>query len=98
MEKQGSLTGETARREMRRTFLMQLQGDWPGSGPGLTLSLFFPDRGKVPCIGAQVHSTNPRISAELPETGERFEGLPPPNVAAPIFALREPAVAGFHAR
>ena len=37
----------------------------------------------------------PRVSAELPETGERFEGLLPPVVAAPCFAIRKPAVAVF---
>ena len=26
-------------------------------------------------VGAEVHSAAPRVSAELPETGERFEGL-----------------------
>jgi type IV secretion system protein VirB11 len=36
-----------------------------------------------------------RVSAELPETGERFEGLVPPVVAAPCFAIRRPAVAIF---
>ena len=37
----------------------------------------------------------PRVSAELPESGERFEGLLPPVVAAPCFAIRRPAVAVF---
>ena len=37
----------------------------------------------------------PRVSAELPETGERFEGLLPPVVTAPAFAIRKPAVAVF---
>jgi type IV secretion system protein VirB11 len=46
-------------------------------------------------VGAEVHSANPRVSAELPETGERFEGLLPPVVAAPAFAIRKPAVAVF---
>ncbi|AMS44021.1 MULTISPECIES: P-type conjugative transfer ATPase TrbB [Aminobacter] len=46
-------------------------------------------------VGAEVHSGNPRVSAELPETGERFEGLLPPVVAAPAFAIRKPAVAVF---
>jgi type IV secretion system protein VirB2 len=27
-------------------------------------------------VGAEVHPRSPRVSAELPETGERFEGLP----------------------
>ncbi|WP_413992286.1 P-type conjugative transfer ATPase TrbB [Labrys okinawensis] len=46
-------------------------------------------------VGAEVHARAPRISAELPETGERFEGLLPPVVAAPTFAIRKPAVAVF---
>jgi type IV secretion system protein VirB11 len=46
-------------------------------------------------VGAEVHAGNPRVSAELPETGERFEGLLPPVVAAPAFAIRKPAVAVF---
>ena len=46
-------------------------------------------------VGAEVHPGSPRISAELPETGERFEGLLPPVVAAPTFAIRKPAVAVF---
>jgi Flp pilus assembly CpaF family ATPase len=45
-------------------------------------------------VGAEVHPGAPRVSVELPETGERFEGLLPPVVAAPAFA-RKPAVAGF---
>jgi type IV secretion system protein VirB11 len=35
------------------------------------------------------------VSAELPGTGERFEGLLPPVVAAPAFAIRKPAIAVF---
>ncbi|WP_019960586.1 P-type conjugative transfer ATPase TrbB [Woodsholea maritima] len=46
-------------------------------------------------VGAEVHSGAPRVSAELPGTGERFEGLLPPVVAAPTFAIRKPAVAVF---
>jgi len=46
-------------------------------------------------VGAEVHAERPRVSAELPETGERFEGLLPPVVAAPSFAIRKPAVAVF---
>ncbi|QQS13830.1 MAG: P-type conjugative transfer ATPase TrbB [Rhodospirillales bacterium] len=46
-------------------------------------------------VGAEVHPRSPRVSAELPETGERFEGLLPPVVAAPSFAIRKPAVAVF---
>src|SRR5258708_31780218 len=46
-------------------------------------------------VGAEVHAGAPRVSAELPETGERFEGLLPAVVAAPAFAIRKPAVAVF---
>jgi P-type conjugative transfer ATPase TrbB len=46
-------------------------------------------------VGAEVHAAAPRVSAELPETGERFEGLLPPVVIAPTFAIRKPAVAVF---
>src|ERR1700681_2776520 len=46
-------------------------------------------------VGAEVHAGSPRVSAELPESGERFEGLVPPVVAAPCFAIRRPAVAVF---
>ena len=46
-------------------------------------------------VGAEVHARSPRVSAELPESGERFEGLLPPVVAAPAFAIRKPAVAVF---
>ncbi|XHB99681.1 P-type conjugative transfer ATPase TrbB [Nitratireductor sp. ac15] len=46
-------------------------------------------------VGAEVHARSPRVSAELPETGEKFEGLLPPVVAAPTFAIRKPAVAVF---
>ena len=46
-------------------------------------------------VGAEVHPARPRVSAELPETGERFEGLLPPVVTAPAFAIRKPAVAVF---
>lgn len=46
-------------------------------------------------VGAEVHPGSPRVSAELPETAERFEGLLPPVVVAPAFAIRKPAVAVF---
>lgn len=42
-------------------------------------------------VGAEVHATSPRVSAELPESGERFEGLLPPVVTAPVFSIRRPA-------
>lgn len=46
-------------------------------------------------VGAEVHAGSPRVSAELPESGERFEGLLPPVVSAPAFAIRKPAIAVF---
>ena len=46
-------------------------------------------------VGVEIHGNAPRVSAELPETGERFEGLIPPVVAAPCFAIRRPAIAIF---
>ena len=46
-------------------------------------------------VGAEVHAKAPRVSAELPECGERFEGMLPPVVASPSFAIRKPAVAVF---
>jgi type IV secretion system protein VirB11 len=46
-------------------------------------------------VGVEVHAGSPRLSAELPDSGERFEGLVPPVVAAPCFAIRRPAVAVF---
>jgi type IV secretion system protein VirB11 len=42
-------------------------------------------------VGAEVHAGCPRVSAELPRTGERFEGLLPPVVSAPAFAIRKAA-------
>src|ERR1700687_5134430 len=49
-------------------------------------------------VGAEVHPAAPRVSPELPGTGERCEGLTPPVVAAPAFAIRKPAVAIFTLR
>ena len=42
-------------------------------------------------VHQECHAANPVISAELPETGERFEGLLPPVSSAPCFAIRKPA-------
>ncbi len=42
-------------------------------------------------VGAEIHAGRPRLSAELPGSGERFEGLMPPLAAGPMFALRKPA-------
>ncbi|MFL0694654.1 MAG: P-type conjugative transfer ATPase TrbB [Agrobacterium tumefaciens] len=46
-------------------------------------------------VAAEVHGLAPRVSAELPGGGERFEGLLPPVVEGPSFAIRKPAVAVF---
>lgn len=46
-------------------------------------------------VGIEVHAGQPRLTAELPGTGERFEGLLPPLVVTPTFAIRKPAVALF---
>jgi type IV secretion system protein VirB11 len=43
-------------------------------------------------IRLEAHADNPIVSAELPETGERFEGLLPPVSTAPCFSIRKPAV------
>ena len=42
-------------------------------------------------VAAEIHADQPRLSAELPGTGERFEGLMPPVAAAPTFSIRKPA-------
>ncbi len=46
-------------------------------------------------VGAEVRARSTRVSADLPQTGGGFEGLLPPVVAAPAFAIRKPAVAVF---
>jgi len=43
-------------------------------------------------VGAEVHRGQPLLSAELPETGERFEGILPPAAPGPAFALRKRAM------
>jgi type IV secretion system protein TrbB len=42
-------------------------------------------------IRREVTEHTPIVSAELPETGERFEGVMPPVATAPCFAVRKPA-------
>ena len=42
-------------------------------------------------VRREVNDKSPIVSAELPETGERFEGLIPPVAPAPCFAIRKPA-------
>lgn len=43
-------------------------------------------------VGTEVHRGQPLLTAELPETGERFEGILPPAAPGPAFALRKRAV------
>ncbi|MGM3386900.1 P-type conjugative transfer ATPase TrbB [Stutzerimonas stutzeri] len=43
-------------------------------------------------MGHAVNGARPLLSAELPETGERFEGVLPPASPAPAFAIRKRAV------
>lgn len=42
-------------------------------------------------VRREVHDKAPTVSAELPDTGERFEGVMPPVAPAPCFAVRKPA-------
>jgi type IV secretion system protein VirB11 len=42
-------------------------------------------------VRREVHAHAPIVSAELPESGERFEGVMPPVAPAPCFAVRKPA-------
>ena len=42
-------------------------------------------------VRVEVHAGNPVVSAELPETGERFEGILPPVSVSPCFSIRKPA-------
>ncbi len=42
-------------------------------------------------VRREVTDKTPIISAELPDTGERFEGLLPPVAMAPCFSIRKPA-------
>jgi type IV secretion system protein TrbB len=43
-------------------------------------------------VRLEVHAGAPIVSAELPESGERFEGVLPPVVRAPSFAIRKRAI------
>lgn len=43
-------------------------------------------------VGVEVHAGTPILSAELPLSGERFEGVIPPVVRAPSFAIRKRAL------
>ena len=43
-------------------------------------------------IRVEVHAGAPIVSAELPMTGERFEGVLPPVTRAPAFSIRKRAI------
>ncbi|MBC7668002.1 MAG: Flp pilus assembly complex ATPase component TadA, partial [Gemmatimonadaceae bacterium] len=75
-------------------------GVWPPrSGPGRAdagLTCGPPDAERIlrlvaHHVAGEIHAGQPRLSAELPGSGERFEGLMPPLVAAPTFSIRKPA-------
>ncbi|WP_072389292.1 P-type conjugative transfer ATPase TrbB [Hyphomicrobium sp. CS1BSMeth3] len=42
-------------------------------------------------VRREVHERAPIVSAELPDTGDRFEGVVPPISRAPCFSIRKPA-------
>src|SRR5262249_20285400 len=42
-------------------------------------------------VRREITDAAPIVSAELPDSGERFEGVMPPVAAAPCFAVRKPA-------
>ncbi|HCX09037.1 MAG TPA: P-type conjugative transfer ATPase TrbB [Hyphomonas sp.] len=46
-------------------------------------------------VGVAANRTSPIISAELPGSGDRFEGLLPPVSTAPCFSIRKPATTPF---
>ena len=65
------------------------------SATGVTLSSSTAERVirlVAACIGIEVHARAPIVSAELLERGERFEGVLPPIVRAPTFAIRKRAI------
>ena len=46
-------------------------------------------------VGDPANRHTPIVSAELPSSGERFEGLLPPVSTAPCFSIRKPATTPF---
>jgi type IV secretion system protein TrbB len=46
-------------------------------------------------VKVEVHPSSPIVSAELPETGERFQGVIPPVTVAPAFSIRKRALSIF---
>src|SRR6202000_1830100 len=72
-----------------------------GGGGGLLRQLLAPEpanrirRVLADDVGEVVTRDRPRISAALPETGERFQGVFMPIVASPAFAIRKRLGLGF---
>ncbi|GJL96136.1 MAG: P-type conjugative transfer ATPase TrbB [Hyphococcus sp.] len=68
-----------------------------GSGREKTFTQLSPDETErvirlvASHIGYSCDADHPIVSAELPETGERFEGVIPPISEAPCFSIRKPA-------
>ena len=46
-------------------------------------------------VGEAANRNSPIVSAEIPGSGERFEGLLPPVSTAPCFSIRKPATTPF---
>ncbi len=46
-------------------------------------------------LGESINKSAPVISAEIPGSGERFEGLMPPVSTAPFFSIRKPSGTAF---
>lgn len=46
-------------------------------------------------VGEAANRNSPIVSAELPGSGERFEGLLPPVSTSPCFSIRKPATTPF---
>ena len=73
------------------------------AGIGLTVSdhtLSTSDRERVILlvasgVGEAANRASPIVSAELPGSGERFEGLLPPVSTSPCFSIRKPAMTPF---
>ena len=73
------------------------------AGIGLTVSahtLSASDRERVILlvasgVGEAANRASPIVSAELPGSGERFEGLLPPVSTSPCFSIRKPATTPF---
>jgi Flp pilus assembly CpaF family ATPase len=77
-----------------RLWIDRLSGGLEDTGCRVTRPMRSASCGWSRITGVEIHA-QPAFSAELPETGERFDGLIPPVAAAPCFTIRRPAVAVF---